>query len=87
MSAAYPPLSPRDAEAAARREAQLLRPDVTAWWVDEIKLRQIIEDCWCYVVVFSRADVAFAGLPDILGVPVLMNGNAVHGTPTSRFGK
>jgi hypothetical protein len=84
---AYPPLSPRDAEAAARAELQLLRPDVGAWMLVHIVLRQIIGQCWCYVVVFHRGDIAITGLPEYLSVPVLMNGQAVHGTPESQVGK
>ena len=83
----YPPLSPRDAEAAAREEAHRLRPDVTAWHLDAIELRNVVQDCWCYHVVFFRGDVAIAGLPEFLRIPILMNGRAVHGSTASRFAK
>ncbi len=85
-SAAYPPVSPRDAEAAARTEARRLRPDVTSWHLDGIELRPVVEDCWCYHVAFSRGDV-FVGLRELLRIPVLMNGYAVHGATTSQLEK
>jgi hypothetical protein len=80
----FPPLSPREAEAAARAEAQRLRPDVTAWWLDNIELRPIIDDCWCYVVELSRADIVIMGKWYLLKVPVLMNGQAVQGALQQR---
>ena len=83
-NAAFPPLSPRKAEEVARAEAQRLRPDVTAWRLDTIELRPIIDDCWCYVAELSRADIAFTGKPYFLKIPVLMNGQAVQGATQQR---
>ena len=78
-NADFPPLAPREAEAAGRREVQRLRPDVAEWTRLDIELHQIINDCWCYNVCFLRGDVSYTGSPPVIKVPVLMNGQAVCG--------
>ena len=83
-NADFPPLSPRKAEAAARSEAQQLRPDVATWWLETIELRPIIDGCWCYAVRLTRGDVAITGMPYFLTVPVLMSGQAVQGALQQR---
>ena len=72
-----PPCSPGNAEAAAVREAQRLRPDVPGWVRDGIELREISGDCWIYVVRLYRSDFIM-GQPASLSIPVLMNGEAVR---------
>ncbi len=75
----FPPLSPRRAEAVAVAEAKRLRPDVPGWKLDNTELRQSYDDWWYYVVSLYRSDFIM-GKPALMQVPVLMNGEAVHGT-------
>jgi hypothetical protein len=84
-NADFPPLPPRKAETAALQEAKRLCPEVNSWALEYVKLRQITDECWCYMVCFRRTDVAFTGLPDTsleLEIPVLMNGQAIAGSTT-----
>jgi len=81
----FPPLSPRRAMAAALQEVERIRPDVTKWNMDDVNLRQCGDDeCWIYSVRFWRGDIAIAGLPFFLDVPVLMTGEAVRGIKNLR---
>jgi hypothetical protein len=42
------------------------------------------DDVWYYLVTFSRGDIALAGLPYRLQVPVLMDGRAPPATTTPK---
>jgi hypothetical protein len=75
----FPPLPPRRAKAIAIGEAQRLRPDIPGWRLDNIELRQAYDDWWYYTVSLIRSDFIM-GKPALMQVPVLMNGEAVHGT-------
>lgn len=87
-SAPFPPLSPRHAESAARAEAQRIRPDVTKWLLDSIKLVPIRSldnpEVWYYCVRLWRGDIAITGLPYFLEIPVLMDGRAVAASTKER---
>ena len=78
--AEFPPLSPRRAERAALQRAQQLRPDVKKWHRESICLRESAGDAWYYEVTFWRGDIAITGLPSLLRVPVLMDGQALPAT-------
>jgi hypothetical protein len=78
------PLTPKQAEQAAIKEANRLRPEVGNWSADEISLRSIADDCWFYEVVLLRGDETLGGSPPpewFLRIPVLMTGAAVHPLP------
>jgi hypothetical protein len=78
--AEFPPLSPRKAEAAALQRAQQIRPDVRKWRRESISLHESGDGDWYYLVTFWRGDIAIAGLPYFLQVPVLMDGHALPAT-------
>jgi len=80
----FPPLSPRRAEAVAIAEARRLCPDVPGWKPDNIALRQLDGDFWYYAVSLYSAGLVI-GRPHVLEVPVLMNGEAVHGTTEQKW--
>lgn len=80
----FPPLSPRQAEAAALSEVRRLRPDVREWSRESISLHELFEGRWIYIVRIWRSDVPYAGLPQYLHIPVLMDGRAVEGSSTDR---
>jgi hypothetical protein len=86
-SAKFPPLPPREAEAAALQRAQQMRPDVRSWSRESISLRETGDGEWFYVVTFTPSDEAVIGVPYFLDVPVLMDGRTVPATlhPTSKL--
>ena len=74
------PLIPERAESAAIEQAHKLAPGVNHWWVDNVVLRRVDDECWYYEVLLLRGDVVIMGLPPenyFLKIPVLMNGAAV----------
>jgi hypothetical protein len=86
----YPPLSPKSAVTAARKEAIRLRPDIKVWRLADISLQSLEgedADLWCYVIVLSPADRALNGPPSTLEVPVMMDGRAIHGTTDWGMGR
>lgn len=72
------PLPPQRAEQAAIAAARRLRPDVRDWACDFLVLERVDTNAWFYVVSLGRTDVASAGLPESLTIPVLLNGAAVQ---------
>jgi hypothetical protein len=72
------PLSPQRAEEAAIAEARQLRPDIGAWSCNFLWLERVDTNAWFYVVTLFRSDVPWAGHPDSLTIPVLLNGAAVE---------
>ena len=87
VEARPPPCSPNDAVVAAIKEAKELRLDIVAGWQkDSIELREVWDGCWVYVVRLYRSDFVM-GLPDILEIPVLMTGQALHPVTQHRITK
>ena len=75
----FPPLPPRKAEAAAKAQARLIRPDITEWTRHRISLTSSDTGLWYYVVTLSAGDRYRTGShTDYLEVPVLMNGETVQ---------
>jgi hypothetical protein len=75
----YPPLPPKQAEAAALAQARLIRPDIPEWSSLRISLTRSDRGLWYYVVTLARGDNWLrTGQTDYLEIPVLMNGETVQ---------
>jgi len=72
------PLLPGAAYRSALALAQMVRPDVRRWNLEDITLEERGACRWIYMVRLWRGDQAGGGMPFYLKVPVLMDGTAAR---------
>ena len=87
-----PPLSPRKAHEIALAQAQKLRPEVTTWRPDDIRLEPVaggnagtyLEAGWIYVVTLLDFSGPIGGVPWQLEIPVYLDGSTISPVITKR---
>jgi hypothetical protein len=93
-TADYPPLSPRKALQIALAQAKELRPEVTNWNTDDIKLEQIgsstsnypSTEKWIFLVTLQDYSGPIAGVPWQLKIPIYMDGSTIKPTISKNKG-
>jgi hypothetical protein len=87
-----PPLPPLMAHLIALTQAKKLRPEVTQWKLDSIRLEPVgggrpdtyLHEGWIYVVTLQDLSGPIAGVPWQLEIPVYFDGETITPKVTKR---